>query len=290
MGQHILFNDINPFVRWVHISNSQYLSVSAIPYENRLFYCIKGKGKIVIEGKEYIIERDTAIFWSSGKEYICIPDNDNPFSFLAINFDFTDISKHKSLPLPPFVGRKKDFNGLEQVIIDDFPILSDVIVVKNAILLKKKFEKILIEFNCREYLYDKICSSLIAEILSEMIRQSLGLNVIKIDGRINSILDYLNNNFSLPITNKMVGDLFGYHPNYVSNLFQKQLGITLHQYILQIRINKAKNYLLETDMSISEIAEICGFGNNQNFAKKFKQFVHCSPNKYRINVKGSDNK
>ena len=57
--------------------------------------------------------------------------------------------------------------------------------------------------------------------------------------------------------------------------------MSLSDYIIQVRINCAKNLLLKTNMSISEISMRCGYENTAYFTKLFKNVVHMPPKEYR---------
>ncbi len=71
------------------------------------------------------------------------------------------------------------------------------------------------------------------------------------------------------------------HPDYLSHTFKAQTGMSLSDYIIQVRINCAKNLLLKTNMSISEISMRCAYENTAYFTKLFKNVVHMPPKEYR---------
>ena len=67
-------------------------------------------------------------------------------------------------------------------------------------------------------------------------------------------------------------------------IFKETFGISPHQYLTDCRINKAKLYLLQNEKSISEIAELTGFGCQQYFNKVFKKETGFTPASYRKNI------
>lgn len=71
------------------------------------------------------------------------------------------------------------------------------------------------------------------------------------------------------------------HPDYLSHMFKTHTGISISDYIIQIRVNWAKKLLLKTNLNISEIALRCGYGNTAYFTKQFKNTVHMTPKEYR---------
>ncbi len=71
--------------------------------------------------------------------------------------------------------------------------------------------------------------------------------------------------------------------SYLTRVFRNVTGFSVVEYITYIRVQKAQQLLRESDSSITEIAEICGFGNITYFEKVFKQMTGFSPGKYRKN-------
>jgi len=83
----------------------------------------------------------------------------------------------------------------------------------------------------------------------------------------------------------MLGNLVGYHPYHLNRLMLMYTGTTLHQYLLNYRIECAKKYLANTDLSISQIAAECGFATVSHFSNTFKEKAGISPLQYRIERK-----
>ncbi len=98
---------------------------------------------------------------------------------------------------------------------------------------------------------------------------------------INSICDFLNENFCKQITNRMLAEKFHYHPYYLNRIFKEKIGVTIHRYIIECRITEAKRRLTEEDTPISVIAVECGFATISYFSRQFKSCVGVSPTEYR---------
>ncbi len=64
-------------------------------------------------------------------------------------------------------------------------------------------------------------------------------------------------------------------------LFKKQLGTSPKRYILELRMSSAADLLLSTDLSVKEIADMCGYSDAQFFAKTFKSYFAKTPTEYR---------
>ena len=68
---------------------------------------------------------------------------------------------------------------------------------------------------------------------------------------------------------------------YFARFFKMQTGQTFHTYLSQVRINRAKEYLTESDLPITEIAYLCGFSSIKTFNRLFKTFIGVAPSTYR---------
>ena len=73
----------------------------------------------------------------------------------------------------------------------------------------------------------------------------------------------------------------GTSATYLGMVFHKSEGITLHQFILQEKIDRAKNLLRYSDYDIFTIGQYLGFASQSHFGKKFKEYTGYTPAKYR---------
>ncbi|MGO4180874.1 helix-turn-helix domain-containing protein [Paenibacillus sp. TAF43_2] len=71
------------------------------------------------------------------------------------------------------------------------------------------------------------------------------------------------------------------NPDYLARLFKKETGISLGNYIIQVRIKAAKHLLETTQLSVNTIASKTGYTNYSYFTKLFKQEIGCTPNEFR---------
>lgn len=79
-----------------------------------------------------------------------------------------------------------------------------------------------------------------------------------------------------------VSNKIGYSKFYLNRIFQEQVGLTIHQYILERRITEAAKKLVYTNKPIINIAYEAGYQSQQTFTNVFSNIYLCSPMKYRI--------
>ncbi|WP_153795114.1 helix-turn-helix transcriptional regulator, partial [Paenibacillus polymyxa] len=80
---------------------------------------------------------------------------------------------------------------------------------------------------------------------------------------------------------ELIGDRLHYNPNYLSSIFKKEYGTTFSEYLMGYRLQMSKKWLVETDMTIKEIAERLQYHNSQNFIRSFRKKEQVTPGAYR---------
>jgi AraC-like DNA-binding protein len=71
--------------------------------------------------------------------------------------------------------------------------------------------------------------------------------------------------------------------SHVSRIFSQLDGITIEKYLLLLRMEKAKELLIQTELSASEISDRLGYGSPQSFITQFKKEMGKTPGEYRLN-------
>lgn len=97
------------------------------------------------------------------------------------------------------------------------------------------------------------------------------------------ILEYINDHLSQDIKLADLAALLGISQFHFSHLFKQSIGMAPHQYLLQQRVERAKQLLKQTDQSIMDVAFSCGFNSHSHLSKQFRQLTGISPKAYRAN-------
>ena len=92
---------------------------------------------------------------------------------------------------------------------------------------------------------------------------------------------YIQENLSRKISLREIAKVAGLSAPYFSTIFKEEMGENLSKYINRLRVEMAGKMLLETNLSLSEIAGECCFDDQSWFSKTFKSFTGLSPGKYR---------
>lgn len=99
--------------------------------------------------------------------------------------------------------------------------------------------------------------------------------------RLKDVLKYVAKNYQEPIALKEVADIASLNQEYFCRMFKKCMGVTLLEYVNQVRINHIHEELLSTEDSITDILERNGFTNYKVFSRMFKTQFGMTPRELR---------
>ncbi|MFD3259192.1 response regulator [Paenibacillus lentus] len=129
------------------------------------------------------------------------------------------------------------------------------------------------------------------EEMTSIVLQTVEPEAITSHPEVLKILHYIQQHYNRDITVKFMSQYVMMGENYVSALFKKKTGQTLIHYLHQVRVEKAKHYLIHTELPVHEIGHQVGFLNDNYFIKIFKRLTQHTPSKYRqLNKSAQSNK
>jgi len=97
------------------------------------------------------------------------------------------------------------------------------------------------------------------------------------------VFEFIEANFHRPLQLQEVASNLGYSPAYLTNLVRQKTGRTVKQWIIERRMNQARQLLLDTEKAIAQIATDTGYTDTGYFIRQFKQLHGTSPNLWRNN-------
>lgn len=98
---------------------------------------------------------------------------------------------------------------------------------------------------------------------------------------VQGIQQYLEEHFNEHITLKTLESIFHVNASYLSVLFKQESGIGFNQYLKELRLNRAKTLVAQTEYPLAEVCERSGFSNYIHFSKMFKEYTGKSPSEFR---------
>ena len=138
---------------------------------------------------------------------------------------------------------------------------------------------------------DKICSNIdqnsleIVALVYNLIALLFKNHLYKLDpkanAKIRSIIDYIEENYTLDLSTKTISKKFGYSSEHFCRKFKESIGITPMAYLRICRLEQALKMIKNNEHSISEIALECGFSDANYFSRCFKSYYGVPPKHYR---------
>lgn len=99
--------------------------------------------------------------------------------------------------------------------------------------------------------------------------------------RVRQMLTFIQGHYTQPLRVEDIAASVFISRRECMRAFQNVLGISPIQYVLQLRVRKAKELLLETGLSLGEICAACGFQGQSYFTKAFRERTGTTPGKFR---------
>lgn len=137
---------------------------------------------------------------------------------------------------------------------------------------------------CQEYpksILNHLLGCLLIELSTQAAENTFSLFTNKNHQRFQEILQWIRVNAYRKISVLEIADTFSYNPDYLSHLFHEKLGISLKHYIIQVKLEIVKEFLITTDKSIKEIAQYISFDDEKYLMRLFKQNEGITPSEYR---------
>ncbi len=268
---------LNPFIRYA--SAHSYFSPSkktSVCYDCRLFYVDQGEGVLTVEGENYTLSGNEAIFLPALCHYRFSFKENVPVKIFILNLDLTDQFSDKKRSLG--TATEDTFNPAKTLSYELPVEFAQPIFLKNGFAVHRHVSKCVDLFLQRPTYYVQEASARAKIALLEMLRE-------QINGEyplVQSIIEYIHENYATPeLSNQTIAEYFHYHPYHLNRIMKVATQKTLHGYLLDYRIQMAKNLLVSTAISVTLIAEKTGFSSYTYFIRLFRERTGQSPLQYR---------
>ena len=269
--------ELNPYIRYAVKHNGVFRPRRniSICYDARLFYFENLNGSITVNGQRHEITNKTAIYLPPLSKYIFNLKFSGDLSVYVINFDLVNNYRHLKGSLG--TATVSDFNESKSPKYELPPELS-LPQIKHLPKLSGLLG------GCIE---DSMKNDRVAKERASALLKLALLEFIDSDNLVRSpickkIIKYIEENFAdSMLTNESIAEHFNYHPYYINRVVKRELLMSLRSYIIDYRLNAAKELLVSTDFNISEIAFKVGFASSSYFVKIFRERVGSTPKEYR---------
>lgn len=275
--------DVNPFIRYAGcIRYSSATTNNWVRVQDcRIIYILSGQADLFIQDLSYSLTPGSLFYCYEGNCYNLVSDN---IECICLNFDLTQSNNMHTTFFPRIsvenITSICDSSKVKECCTTEEDFITNHLVIPSAGEFLNDMNTILDEFSEQKIYFRETSSGILKMLLAHLYRHSLNTTDHSALA-VNKVLEYIKGNFSKPLNNQLLSEIARYHENHLNRLFLEYTGITTHQYILTIRLNEAKRLLLNTDLPLITIAEMCGFNSNTYFSRYFKQTEGLSPSEYR---------
>ena len=231
-----------------------------------ILYCMKGIMHVQINNRKYKLTEGKVLWINSNEVHTTYTEPNSEILALQISHDF--------------------LSSLTQQLyfyVDENKLFNDENIKEISTLLLQMYA----HFNINEKGVKLKILSLLYEFCYLMVRdyQRIGnygnVTTQKKMELLHNICNYIYNHQTEPLSLAHLSEVFSYTPQYISNVFKSGLNITFNDYLNSIRVDTSLDYLLNSDYSLSQIAEKCGFASARSFNKAFKDIYGMLPKEYK---------
>lgn len=199
---------------------------------------------------------NTVAYLPKGREYHITFDGDES-SVIAIDFEVSEV-----MDIAPFVVELESNNTLSALFI-----------------------KCTSEWQNRKTAYNSICMSILYNIIGSCARtEEKFIHPGKYE-KIRDAVDYLHNHYTEQnFRIEYLSELSDINPAYFARLFSDKFGMSPKEYVLELKLRRARELLSQEKYTISEIASLLGYSDVYHFSKSFKNSTGIPPSEWRASV------
>ena len=283
-GKHILDFDKNfPMSSFLYSFKYDFKLTPSYHDYLELGYIVEGKGVLNIENKKFIVKKDDLIVLGNHELHTWAKYKNEGFVILVIFFLPELVFKAGGIEvdfeyLKPFLFRNKSFKN----VIHPYRIDTSQIAVD----MKKIYELV----NYKNQNYEIESKTLLTCILLKLFKYYEKAD-LKADksyikkqddmNRLKDLMAYLQKEYRSGITLNEAAKKANMSLHYFCKFFKKVVGQNFSNYLLSIKIDKAKEFLLTGKLTVAGAAYESGFGNLSYFYRKFKEFTGSSPKEFK---------
>ncbi len=248
------------------------------PVDNIVLYCIDGEINMEMAENHFLIKPGDLLLIPRGTLYRPLPGGSCRYYFYHFKTDIP--SDVKNIPNNIIIAPHTGLNdGFAYTCMSSYRSVVDIpLHVKNV---PHYVSDILIRAEQLRPNANFVDQLLLDNSLRELLIHMAKSNLPQYSKNLTAILQYIENHYFENLGISSLSQEFSLSQSYIARLFKKELSKKPSEYINGLRISVAKTMLLETDLSVAQIAEKVGFSDIYYFSRVFKKLVGISPAKTR---------
>ena len=241
---------------------------------HELFFITGGKGNIIIQHKKYEVKEGMLFYFCPDVQYSIEADTEDPICFLSVHFSYASVG---------FNGDKWDItNENEMLPLDPVQKLKDYYQIDN--IFKKLVEIWIAKLPGYEFITKTLLQQLLFEIFQNIKKQNQNYSTSL---KVEKIIEYMRQNINNRLTLTELSEMVQLSSTYLSRIFKETTGYSVIEFFNKMKVDKAKELIIEGDKKVKEVAQVLGFTDEFYFSRIFKKIEGISPSEfYSKNVHG----
>lgn len=228
-----------------------------------LFFIVGGKGQFLIQDHLYPVNVNNLVIINPNVPHTEVSLNALPLEYIVLGIDGIELQASDTA------------NG-------DFSILDQFESVEVSGCLRN----ILREMEQKNTGYEDICQAYMEILIIRLMRNTaLGIptqpQTVSTNRQCAAVRRYIDLHFKEPLTLEQLAEEGRMNKFYLSHAFKREYGISPINYLISRRIEESKYLLAETDLSLSQIAQLLGFSSPSYFSQTFSRTQSLTPMEYR---------
>ena len=288
------FNSLGFSFEWHEFKSNKTLNWDKSFHPESLEICLNlsGDGSVEINGDKLNLKERTFGFYiikagagMSGNKIEAIRPASQKHRFLTVEFSFDFLKMH-------LANQKKDLNPIVKQLIESSSASK---LVSTPERLSTRHQKLLdmlksppVYAAAQELWYKSKALEVMSEFLFMAPDENKTLFCIRqqkiAQERVDKVKNLLEENLAEPLSLEELGKGVGCSHYYLSRTFSKEVGMTISQYLRQVRIEKAASLLQTGKFNVTEAALEVGYSSLSHFSHAFQKQIGCCPGLYPMNA------
>jgi AraC-like DNA-binding protein len=286
----ISWNELNPVVTHAHFIKCQpgFQWGPRFIYEHQFIYIVKGNGTGKIQDRIYPAAAGDLFYYGPGIGHCFRAADATPFEIIAMHFELIgSLADARKQPLDEKITSTLHDAGLNNLVFigergSEELKLSDYIHV-NSSSMEDLFTQITVYYKRDNSMTAMINRGLLLHLLELLYKHTHQITV-QLSPQLKTLYHMRSRLIELaeqPYSRIWIKQWTGYNEDYLSRNFREQFGIAPHQFHLTQKIEKAKDFLVHSDSSITQISEKLHFNSIHYFCRVFKLHTGQTPSQYQ---------
>ncbi|MBO5701661.1 MAG: AraC family transcriptional regulator [Clostridia bacterium] len=260
----------------MHILSAGY-SDQVLGYTNHyhdgheLIYIISGEVEVSVSEKTFRAAEGTLLVFSRFEEH----------SVRVLSSEY----RRYTLLISSEISRGSENYALSSILVNRSQGFEHIVDCgKSREKVRLLFAAIHSETNHQKPMYSKVADAFLMILLSEIYRiapQRFLVGENKNSEMVRRIQNRFERDCSADVTIASLASEFHVSPSHLAHVFKSITGYSPIDYLISCRLSAAKNLLAESEKSIKEIVDACGFSDESNFSRTFKSKTGMTPSEFR---------